>query len=353
MAQGERRVKPALSLRPVALCSGMADDAPNDAVSDALVTIIIVTWNSRRFLVRQMAALAALNERRWRLIVIDNASAPSERPSVADLPLGAALVQNNENVGFAAANNQAAQLAGTPFLALLNPDAFPAPDWLTELLAAAARWPEAAAFGSTQLLDANPALLDGAGDAMHALGLPYRSLHRHPATQLTAEGPAFSACAAAMLIRADRFHALGGFEPSFFCYCEDVDFGFRLRLAGGETIQAPRAIVRHVAGGAGNQAFADRHGARNRLWTFVRCMPSPFFELLLAPHLLATTLIALMHARDGRLVAQLRGLGDGVRGLPAAFSARRDIQATRIASLNVIARALTWSLFALLRRSRA
>lgn len=76
-----------------------------------------------------------------------------------------------ENRGFAAANNLGARLVQGHWLALLNSDAFPDPDWLEKLLQAAERYLEFPFFASRQLQANAPHLLDGAGDAVHISGL--------------------------------------------------------------------------------------------------------------------------------------------------------------------------------------
>lgn len=314
-------------------------------------TIIVVTYNSRRFLPRQMAALAAQTAP-FDLIVYDNASDLRERPQEADLAPGARLVQAEENTGFAGGANRAAKLAETEHIIFLNPDAFPEPDWLAELCAAAARWPNAAAIGSTQVSDSDPGMLDGAGDGYAAWGVPYRALFAKRVAAPAEESECFSACAAAALYRRDLFEALGGFDERFFCYGEDVDLGFRARLVGHVHVQAPRAIVRHVGGGSSSgSAFADEHGVRNRYWTFCKNMPSPLFALMWLPHMATALLNIAMHAFDGRWRAQARGLATGLLGAGPALAARRDIQAQRNARLGALCAAFTWSPWALATRA--
>lgn len=319
----------------------------------ARVAVIVVTHNSAPYLPRLYAALAAQSLRGWRLIVFDNASRADQRPDPTQAPPGAVVIQSEQNLGFAEANNRAAARANAPFLAFLNPDAFPAPDWLSQLLAAAARHPQAAAFGSTQICDADEALYDGLGDVMHASGLCYRSGHRRPRAAPPLEGETFSACAAAMLVRTEAFIAVGGFDGRFFCYCEDVDLGFRLRLMGWPTIQARKAIVRHVGGGSAGvrTPFAERLGARNRLWTFVKNMPGPLFWPLLPVHLLASALVVTLNAAQGRGVHGWLGLVEAIRGLGPILAARRKIQEARRASSADIAAALSWGMASLARRA--
>lgn len=316
------------------------------------VAVLIVAYNSKAHLARQIAALDAQTFRDFRAVLIDNASEPAQRPDSARLPAWMTLIQSDENLGFAGGNNRAAQEAGdAEFFALLNPDAFPEPGWLEALVEAAQRFPHAAAFGSTQLLDADPSRLDGAGDALHAIGIPWRGGLGMSAADLPPEGETFAACAAAMLIRAVDFRAVGGFDERFFCYVEDVDLGFRLRLAGRATMQIPGAVVRHVGGGvsARGSAFADFHGTRNRVWMHVKSTPARLFWPLL-PFTIAVTLANLLvNTLKGR-TAGWRGVFAALGDLAPAWAARQALRKARKASAGDIARALTWNPLRLIDR---
>lgn len=312
-------------------------------MNSLLATIIVVSFNSRRWLPRMCTALAAQTEPRWRLILLDNGSRVEERPHQDELPAGSLLIQCEENLGFAAGNNRAAEDALTPYLIFLNPDAFPEPDWLAHLLALAARHPEAGAIGSTQLRADQPGIYDGLGDVLHASGIAYRSAFGaawQPAPPL---GETFSACAAAMLVRREAWEAVGGFDPSYFCYFEDVDLGFRLRLAGWRVLQCPDARVAHVGGGvAGARSpFAAYYGARNRTWTFCKCMPALLFWPLLPSHLLASAAAVTVASLRDRTWAPWLGLIAGIKSARLIWRARKQVK--RIASLRTIIAALAWS----------
>lgn len=307
-------------------------------------TIIVVTFNSACWLERQATALAAQTETDWRLIVIDNASDEEQRPSTLDFPFEVEIVQNNANFGFAEANNVAAAYSQTPYLVFLNPDAFPEPNWLGALVKTAVEHPQAAAIGSTQFRHGAPGVLDGAGDVLHATGLAYRSNYG----KRRAVGPlaeTFSPCGAAMLVRREAFEALGGFDERYFCYFEDVDLGFRLRLAGHRVLQSPDAVVTHVGGGSAGaiSAFAEFHGARNRLWTFVKCMPGVLMWLLFPAHLLTTALVATLAPIRGRGLGGWRGILAGFAGLGPIWKSRQALEKQRKASLLDITTALAWS----------
>ncbi len=135
----------------------MATDGP-------VVRVIVLNFNSGRYLSKCLAALARQDFRRFEADLVDNGSTDgSLREALPDDPRFLPMLLG-ENVGFGAANNRAALSAATPFIALLNPDTFPERNWLSALLAAGEHHPDIAMFGSTQLDAMAPDRFDGIGD---------------------------------------------------------------------------------------------------------------------------------------------------------------------------------------------
>ena len=198
------------------------------------VSVIIVNWNGEQFLDRCLVALMDQTIKPHEIILVDNASTDGSLEIARRFPSVRLLAQNS-NTGFARGNNLAinAAAAGSEWIALLNPDAFPEPRWLEECLLSAQHNPQFDIFASKLLNAADPTVLDGAGDAYHVSGLVWRTAHGIPASALQgSEYEVFSSCAAAALYRRSALLEVGGFDEDFFCYVEDVDLGFRLRLAG-------------------------------------------------------------------------------------------------------------------------
>jgi GT2 family glycosyltransferase len=252
------------------------------------------------------------------------------------------------NLGFAAANNLAVQACGTEFIALLNPDAFPEPGWLAALVDAARSHPRAAAFGSLQLLDGADGLIDGIGDVYHVSGLSWRAGHGRPRTPAADEDhEIFSACAAAALYRRDAFLAAGGFDEDFFCYFEDVDLGFRLRLAGYGARYVSNAVVSHVGGGSqggDRNDFAGFHGHRNLVWCFVKNMPPPLLWACLPAHLLQSIVILAVSVTRGEFRGIVKAKWHALIGLPKCWRKRQFVQAKNRVSATAVWRSLDKSL---------
>jgi GT2 family glycosyltransferase len=307
----------------------------------ARVAVIIVNWNAGALLGACLRALAAQTERDFRAVVVDNASTDGSPDAVATLgDPRFELLALASNTGFAHANNAgAAHTAPTEFIALLNPDAVPEPDWLAALLRAAEAAPDAGAFGSHLIDLADRAVSDGTGDCYHWSGRAFRRDHGVAVAQSRrAAGDIFSPCAAAALYRRAAWDRVGGFDEDFFCYLEDVDLGFRLRLAGWRCVHVPQSLCYH-AGSAltGRRSdFSTYHGQRNMVWVFVKNMPSWLFWLLAPAHLLLNLLAPFALARRRQFGLALRAKRDALRAWPALWRKRRAVQGQRAASAGAI-----------------
>lgn len=307
------------------------------------VTIIIVNWNSGALLKECLRHLDMQTFRPAKIIVVDNASTDNSESAALDFS-NVVLHRMTKNTGFAAGNNFAFTIADTEFVALLNPDAFPQPDWLERLVAAANKFPDVAAFGSRQLCSKNSAILDGLGDAYHISGLVWRARHgQRQRVKDLVQKEIFSPCAAAALYRRQAVIELGGFDEDYFCYVEDVDLGFRLRLAGYKSMYVPDAVVYHVGSattGGRHSDFSIYHGHRNLVWTFVKNMPGMLFWLLLPFHLLINVVALSVFSFRGKGSVIYRAKRDAVRGVPQAWGKRKLVQARRIATIGEIWRLL-------------
>jgi GT2 family glycosyltransferase len=314
---------------------------------------VVVVYESGPTLTECLAAMRAQTFSDYELILVDNASSDRIAQAAAKADPSLILIENPENLGFAAAVNQAARQARGQWLALLNPDAYADDNWLERLLAAAKANPDVRSFASRQLMADDPTRLDGLGDVMSLAGYPFRGGYTRQNPGPLPTGWVFSACGGAMMIDRALFLGLGGFDERLFCYCEDVDLGYRLRLIGEPTVVVPDAVVRHVGSastGGRRSTFAVFHGTRNRLWVFVKDTPPALFWLTLPLHILATLVLLLRDAVRGDIAAPVRGLAAGIGGLGEALAARREAQATRKVGSWAIARAMTWNPLDLLLR---
>lgn len=307
------------------------------------VTVVIVNWNGGALLDACLACLAQQTLPPARVLVMDNGSTDGSAQRARLVP-GVTVRMLGSNLGFAAANNLAIRECDTEFIALLNPDALPETNWLSCLVESARMHPNVTFFGSRQLMYREPSRLDGVGDVFHVSGLVWREGHsRAQCASDNSPNEIFSPCACASVYRRAPLVKTGGFDEDFFCYVEDVDLGFRLRLDGHSCRYVPDAIVRHVgssSSGGQHSDFSIYHGHRNMVWAFVKNMPGALFWMLLPLHVTLNIFSLVYFSLHGKRKVIWKAKRDAIKGIPLMWEKRRKIQAARRASVVDIWRVL-------------
>jgi GT2 family glycosyltransferase len=297
------------------------------------IAVVVVAYGEGDHLAEAAKALAAQTLRPARVIVVDNGCPAGAIEAVRRLCPGVEVLRPDSNVGFAAGCNAGvAAAADCELIALLNSDAVPEPGWLAALARAARDHPTFAAFGSRLVRATAPNELDGTGDVYHVSGLAWRRDHRRALEDAgDRAGEVFSVCAAAALYRRDAFLEVGGFDESYFCFFEDTDLAFRMRLAGLRCWYEPRAVARHVgsATAGADSDFTVYHSQRNLVWTYLKNMPAVLLFAYLPQHLLMNVLAVGWFSMRGQARPVLAAKRDAIRGVPAVVRRRRTIHAAR------------------------
>lgn len=211
------------------------------------IDVVVVTYESARELASCLTALPG-EASVW---VVDNAS----RDGSAKLArgLGALVVRNQRNLGFAAAANQGARLGHGDLVLFLNPDAtIPEPD-LRRLVAVLE--------GDPRLLAVGPCLRHPDGTEQRAWW-PFPSaaatwaealgLRRLRPSRAGADGLVPFVVGACLLVRRRHFETLGGFDERFWLYGEEADLCYRARRRGWRVRHVADATARHVGGASGH-----------------------------------------------------------------------------------------------------
>ena len=154
-------------------------------MSDSVKTVVVVVnFNGKEFLDRCLDSLSYQTFSHFQVIVVDNASYDGSADGIEERFPGVEVIRLEKNIGFAAANNRAIERAeDCRWVALLNPDAFAEPDWLSNLHIAAKENSQYNFFGSYIKQHGFPGRLDGTGDIYHLCGLSWRRDHGMPENQ--------------------------------------------------------------------------------------------------------------------------------------------------------------------------
>lgn len=203
-------------------------------------------------------------------VVIDNSGTGLARASGTRTR----VIANTHNVGFGAAVNQAIRDSQSPFVAVLNDDAVADPQWLEALVREAEANPQTGMFAS-QVRLADSGELDSTGMLIAADGSSKQRGHGAKVGAAFAAEALFPSGSAA-LYRRELLDQTGGFDESFFLYCEDADLGLRARWAGWECRYVQDAMVEHRYSHSAGRASALKayYVERNRLYTAIKTFPA-------------------------------------------------------------------------------
>jgi N-acetylglucosaminyl-diphospho-decaprenol L-rhamnosyltransferase len=235
---------------------GVAEVAGRDALR-----VVAVTYSPGEVLEGFLGSLAEATVLPVEVVLADNGSTDGAPERAAAGHANVEILRTGGNIGYGAAAN--AGLAGltSGYAVIANPDVRFEPGSIDELLAVARRWPRAATVGPAIMTPGGelypsardlPRLSTGAGHALLGWAWPanpwtarYRREREAPR-----ERPAGWLSGSCLLVDLGAFWSVGGFDPGYFMYFEDVDLAERLSRRGWLHVYAPSAVVVHEGGHA-------------------------------------------------------------------------------------------------------
>ncbi len=286
------------------------------------LAIVIVNWNTRQLLLDCLATLpsatANLRVATW---VVDNGSHDGSVAAVQAAFPAMHVIANQDNRGFARANNQAIAASHGRHVLLLNSDTLARPGALTTLV---------------NFLDANPSVAMVGPCLRNADGSVQRSYASFPSlrSELTGRNlrqrkpfPAAGIEAyavdwiggACLLVRREALQSFGLLDERYFMYTEETDWCFRARRAGWEVCYLPEAEVVHLGGQSSRMAstrmkaelyrsklrFFGKHYGRRRMLLLGLALQAGFLGKTLAGGLLARV---PGREQQGRAISRDNGL---------------------------------------------
>lgn len=223
------------------------------------VLVVTVTYNSTHAVRSFLASLPAAGTSVAEVVVADNASDEGAETGELVRAAGYRFLQLDRNEGYGGGVRAAVEAARSEFRYILvaNPDVVFQPGSIDALVVAADELPSAGSLGP-RILDADgtvypsarrlPSLRTGVAHALFGRiwpGNPWTVRYR--AERLTeARRDAGWLSGACVLVRAEAYREVGGFDPAYFMYFEDVDLGDRLGKAGWRNVYIPEAVVTHT-----------------------------------------------------------------------------------------------------------
>lgn len=221
------------------------------------VSVTIVTYNSGRFIKKCLESVLSQKYRNKEIIVVDNASTDGTVDILEQFEDRCRVIYNQENVGFAAAQNQAIAGSGGDWVLTLNPDVLLLPNFLEVLVHAGSIDPHIGTVCG-KLLTMSASFEIPAKPVVDSTGIYFNPMLRHldRGSRQVDNGHylhseyVFGATAAAALYRRKMIDdiSLEGefFDADFFAYREDADVAWRAQLMGWRCLYAPYATGYHV-----------------------------------------------------------------------------------------------------------
>lgn len=289
----------------------------------AMVSVVIPNWNGREILRVALKAMDKVKlDRPIEVIVVDNGSTDGSRVMVPqDFP-GVKLVTLDQNQGFCGACNAGFRQAKGTLVGLLNNDAIPDPQWLSEAVKVLESDPKIGLVASKVLQRDRPGYLDSVGDLVNVWGVGCQRGHDQKDTgqfDRVEEVPSASGCAA--VYRKSMLDELGGFDERFFAYYEDLDLAWRARRKGWRCVYVPSARVVHMGGATSRKDGASRlyYIQRNQEWVLMKNL-SGWERWRWAPHVLFVVGSWMKHSMTGQGGVMWKAKRDAWRGIfPGIF----------------------------------
>ncbi|MBL7047697.1 MAG: glycosyltransferase family 2 protein [Candidatus Marinimicrobia bacterium] len=240
------------------------------------ISIIIVTWNSIKYLPPLFDSLKSQTKNDFEIVVVDNGSSDSSVSWIETNYPSAKILRNKTNLGFAAANNQGIRESAAPYVVLCNTDIVMSSNFLEELHGTINNNPKVGSVGGKLLKTTQDLNNITESDTIDSTGIALYKSRRavdrgendKDVGQFDNTEEIFGISAALVMYRKDALDAvsLNGqcFDESFFSYKEDIDLAWRLQLAGYRSIYVSTAKAFHARGAARKTDLSDSGAIINR-----------------------------------------------------------------------------------------
>ena len=221
------------------------------------VSIVILNYNGVKYLQQFLPSVLATTYENFEVVVADNGSTDESISFLqTNFPTVKVLISPT-NEGFAGGYNWALKKVEAAYYVLLNSDVEVTPNWISPMVDLLESDDKSAACQPKLLSQKSPDFFEYAGASggwMDTFGYPFSrgrifDICEKDLGQYDDASLIFWASGAAMMIRSNVFHELGGFDASFFAHQEEIDLCWRIQLKGYKVYCCPKAIVYHVGAG--------------------------------------------------------------------------------------------------------
>ena len=299
------------------------------------VTILIINYNEPELTFDCLNALKKQIFKDFDIVLVDNGSSHelvnALKKFISQMHLKITFLPLSVNLGFSGGNNKALEKSTGKYIALLNNDALPEPNWLAELVSAMDADPEIGACAS-KILVYNSDIIDSAGDGFLRSLKGYKRGEGEDKNKFSKKEYVFGACAAAVLYRKKMIEEIGFLDEDFFLIHEDTDFNFRIQLAGWKVLYIPDAIVYHkVRSSIKRHSYTETfYTMRNSYLLKIKSIPLSILIYCL-PEVLISIFMEFLYfcIKHRQLKLYFRAIGSAIILMPIMLKERKFILKTR------------------------
>lgn len=285
---------------------------------DTRLSIIIPNFNGKHFLKKCLDSIRKQDYSFYEIIIVDNDSSDGSSEYIKENYPKITLIQNKENLGFAAAVNQGIRVSKSEYVFLLNNDVELEAGCISSLLKCIEKDENIFAVASKMVQYSDRNKIDDAGDEYTLLGWTKKVGDGKSPDLYKEEREIFSACAGASLYRRSVFNEIGYFDENFFAYMEDVDISYRAKIWGYKCVYCPDAVVYHWGSGTSGSRYNEfkiKLAARNNVYVPYKNMPWPQLLLNILFLFIGYFIKYLFFLRQGHGSIYLAGLKEGLNSL--------------------------------------
>lgn len=279
--------------------------------ANAKVAVVILSFNNTAYLKQFLPGILSHGYAHQEIWVADNGSADDTLRMLSQQFPKVRRLDLINNHGFAKGYNLALHQIEADYYLLLNSDVEVTPGWLDPLMLVMEQDEQIAACQPKIIDFRNRSRFEYAGASggwLDSLGYPFCRGRifadaEEDRGQYDEIQEIFWATGAAMMVRADLFHALGGFDADYFAHAEEIDLCWRFKKSGYKVVAVPESVVYHIGGGTltYNTPRKTYLNFRNTLYTIFKNEPAEKLVWLIPARLVLDGLAGVLFLMQGKL----------------------------------------------------
>jgi GT2 family glycosyltransferase len=300
------------------------------------VSVVIPVWNGREHLGMVLSSLRAQTTDDFDVTVVDNGSTDETLAYLNEEWPDVDVVSLPENLGYAGGATRGVEATSGEHVAFLNDDMELEPEWIERLVAELDRDPWLGVVTSKVMFHHDRRLIYQAGYEYYVYGwCATRGVHEPDEGQYDVRLPSVGGTGAGSIYRRAALERAGGIDADYFMYCEEVDAGLRVLMAGYTGLYIPSPLAFHVAGAkaAKTPDLQRRLFYRNQLLTWVKDVPWSILWRALPKALLYLHHQYAAERANGAPQVALGAYREFLRMLPATLRKRREVMRRRAISV--------------------